>query len=140
MATVEDVLAAFPEDTEAEPSPHIKRLLKGTRPYPSPEESESCLLAIKAAMEVIGESCAEEGFPVNIAGTNIRVPPAVLMISRIKLGIPREDHIEAIRESAWFTNLAYSLCKGLRGFTPDTPEYEKCAAAIEEKVIEQLVK
>ena len=145
MADIDDVLAAFPDDpAPSKLSPKgekmSERLKKGTRPYPSTEERESCLLAVKAAMETVGEFCTTDGFPITIAGTRIRVPPAVLMISRIQLGIPREDHVEAIRESAWFRELAYSLCKGIRGFSPDTPEYDKCAAAIEERVIEQLVK
>jgi hypothetical protein len=148
MADIDDVLAAFPQDSIPRPSKELspegekrlERLKEGRRPYPSPEERDSCLLAVKAAMETVGEFCTTDGFPIIIAGTRIRVPPAVLMISRIQLGIPREDHVEAIRESTWFRELTYSLCKGIRGFSPDTPEYDKCAAAIEEQVIKQLVK
>ena len=147
MATVEEALAAFPEDTEPK-SYHLPkesqsgrdRSMEGTRPSPSPEESDSCLLAVKAAMETIGEFCGMEGFPVTLAGMTVRVPTAVLRIAQMKVVLSREDRIEAIRESMWMTDLSSGLCTELRGFTAGTPEHDKCAATIGDRMTEELVK
>ena len=147
MATVEEALAAFPEDTKPEPPFSSKeshsgrdRSMEGTRPPPSPEESESCLLAVKAAMDVIGEFCGVEGFPVTLAGMTVRVPAAVLRMAQMEVELPRDARIDAIRESTWMKDLSNGLCTEIRGFTAGTPEHEKCAAMLGERMTEELVK
>jgi hypothetical protein len=140
MASVEETLAAFPDDIEPEPALVKRPPPKGTRTYPSPDETDRCFTAVKAAMETVGGFCGEKGFPVSIAGVNIRIAPSILMISRMDLGIPREDHIRIIRDSTWFKQLSDQLCGGMRGLASGTPEYEECVAKIEELVVEQLVK
>jgi hypothetical protein len=147
MATVEEALAAFPEDTEPEPpfasneSQSARDLsMEGTRPSPSPEENESCLLAVKAAMDVIDEFCGAEGFPVTLAGMTVRVPKAVFRIAQMKVELPLEPRIDAIRESKWMTDLSSRLCTEIRGFTAGTPEHDECAAMLGERMTEELVK
>jgi len=147
MATVEETLAAFPGDTEPEPPFFPKELqsrrdrsMEGTSITPSPEESGSCLLAVKAAMETIGEFCGMEGFPVTLAGITVRVPTAVLRIAQMKAELPRKDRIEAIRESTWMMDLSSGLCTEMRGFTAGTPEHDKCAATLGERMADELVK
>lgn len=113
--------------------------MEGTRPSPSPEENESCLLAVKAAMDVIDEFCGAEGFPVTLAGMTVRVPKAVFRIAQMKVELPRDARITAIRESTWMTDLSIRLCTEIRGFTAGTPECEKCAAMLGERMTEELV-
>jgi hypothetical protein len=141
MATVEEALAAFPEDTEPEHHPVETPIGTVENTLPSPEgDDDSCLLAVKAAMDVIGEFCGMEGFPVTLAGITVRVPTAVLRIAQMKVELPRKDRIEAIRESTWMMDLSSGLCTEIRGFTAGTHEHEKCAATLGKRMTEELVK
>ena len=137
MATIEDVLAAFPEDQKAEPP-------STTSPIAKEEEASStndrCFLAVKAAMDTMSEYCGMEGYPVTLAGITVRVPSEVLRIAQLKTEIPRETRVKAIRESTWMVDLSHGLCTEIRGFTAGTPEHEKCAAILRERMTEELVK
>ena len=141
MATVDEVLAAFPEDLGPEYSPAEtpSATVENTPQLPE-EDGDSCLLAVKAAMETIGEFCGVEGFPVTLAGITVRVPTAVLRIAQMDRELPREDRIRAIRESTWMEDLSSGLCTEMRGLTAGTPEHAKCAATLGERMTDELVK
>lgn len=140
MASVDDILDAFPEDREPESPPAETPPVNAGNPPTSPEDDDSCLLAVKAAMETIGEFCGMEGFPVTLAGITVRVPTAVLRIAQMKVELPRKDRIDAIRESTWMMDLSSGLCTEIRGFTAGTPEHDKCAATLGERMADELVK
>lgn len=139
MATVEDALAAFPEDDEPESSRSEQLSPKVETTLPAPEGGgDRCLIAVKAAMETIGEFCGMEGFPVTLAGMNVRVPTAMLKIAQ-KSTLPREDRTRAIRESAWMEDISNDLCTEIRGLTPGTPEHDKCTAALGDRMTDELI-
>jgi hypothetical protein len=133
MATIDDVLDAFPEDLEPG-SPSVE-----TAP-PTGVGGGDCLLAVKAAMETISEFCDPGGFPVTLAGITVHVPTGVLRIAQMDRELPREDRIVAIRESTWMLDLSNGLCAELRGLAAGTPENAACAAALGKRMTEELVK
>lgn len=66
------------------------------------EVSEECRLALKAAMDLIGEKC-EVSFPktVELYGTKVTVPPEVVKIASENPELTREERISAISRSSW---------------------------------------
>lgn len=66
------------------------------------EVSEECKLALKAAMDLIGEKCAVT-FPktVELYGSKLTPPEEIMKIATENPGITREERIKAIAGSTW---------------------------------------
>lgn len=77
-----------------------------------PEPSEECKLALKAAMDLIGEKC-EVSFPktVELYGTKMTVPPEVAEIASSNPELTREQRISAIASSEWAQHWGESMCR-----------------------------
>ncbi|NIA12034.1 MAG: hypothetical protein GWP10_20510 [Nitrospiraceae bacterium] len=136
MATIEDLIGEFPEDYETKESPGTFTPVAEKETAPT---GDKCFLALKAAMDTVGEYCGMEGYPVTLAGITVRVPSAVLRVATSKEGIPRETRVKAIRESTWMVDLSHGLCTEIRG-SAGTSEHERCAAALGERMTDELVK
>jgi len=141
MANVDELLDAFIEEDKLESSrtEMPPQIVETTCP-PRGDDGGSCLLAVKAAMGTLNEYCGMDGIPITLAGITVRVPISVLKITQMKDILSHEDLAEAIRESTWMKDLSGGLCAEMRGLAADTPEHEKCAAALGERLSEELVK
>ena len=137
MATIEDLIGESPEDYEIKESPGTFTPVVGEE---TPPTGDKCFLALKAAMDTVSDYCGMEGYPVTLAGITVRVPSAVLRVATSKEGIPRETRVKAIRESTWMVDLSHGLCTEIRGFAAGTSEHERCAAALGERMTDELVK
>lgn len=76
------------------------------------EVSEECKLALKAAMDLIGEKC-KVTFPktLELFGATVTVPSEVAEIGSSNPELTREERLKAISETAWARGWAEGMCK-----------------------------
>lgn len=103
------------------------------------EVSEDCKLALKAALELIGEKC-KVTFPktIELHGAKVTVPLEVAEIGSRNPKLTQEERIKAISETAWAQGWAEGMCTlvspGLAG-----KEREACIERMARTLAERVV-
>ena len=55
-------------------------------------------------------------------------------------GVSPEDAVEIVSRSAWARNLAAGVCgPGYAGFSPGTPEFDRCVSSVSHKVAARVL-
>lgn len=103
------------------------------------EVSEECKLALKAAMDLIGEKC-KVTFPktIELYGAKVTVPPEVAEIGSSNPELTREERIKAVSESTWARSWGSGMC---RLVSPELvgKERESCIERMARTLAERVV-